>query len=339
MVRDPLLSWEHFPELVLAIDMVVFFVYFLERRLLRIHMRKFKLLGLRTALALHGVSGFIEIFSGFAALKVGSGSEWQPVLGGLMAASALLVHVPTSFVMASTAWGMPYVSMTGYGLVATLRAHKTAMYVLEPSSETLMDSWLLLHMAIVVRGVAFFVTPWTSEGGKHGDLSIHPIVHSGSIAIAAMAILPMVYPASINFIGLAAIAMARQLFPPRIRLRAIGTVDGAQYDQIYNWSKKARDDDSGEQVVDARRRASDSDGGTNTEPDGAAAGPAVVDADVDDRAPPSPRRRPGSESSQRRRPGPMTQLADAWGDVDRVPANAAPVRRRGDKTARAAARG
>ena len=164
----------------------------------------------------HALSGVLETCVGLGSILLPS---FRVDLAGAAAAIAILGHVPTGLWLAPKVWGLKHVTVTGYVLVGILRAH-TALVVLFLDRSKLPDLWILLHMATVVRLVAYYISPWTStDGSWKGDLVTDPIIYTFSVTVAAFATLSLVYPPMILFGAMVVLALAHKARPSRVSMR------------------------------------------------------------------------------------------------------------------------
>lgn len=138
-------------------------------------------------------------------------------------------------------WGLQHVTVTGYIIVNLLRLNQalrvfgheivhfnhihsaTKNATIWMGSElqidvfSFPDLWVLLHMATLVRLVAYYVSPWTSfNGNRTGDLLTDPVVYTFSVTVAALVTLGFVYSPSINFIAVVILSIAHVFLPSKV---------------------------------------------------------------------------------------------------------------------------
>ena len=147
---------EHGPQTLLLCGASVFANFFV----LRYHYThpphpKFVMLpARRRCLRVHIVSGSVELLAGLAAYALGS-----PALALVMAAAALLGHVPSSAFQVPIVFGIKAVMSSAYAFVIALHAYCAFHLLLEPSStDWLINTFLVLNIYVWVRACYYALT-------------------------------------------------------------------------------------------------------------------------------------------------------------------------------------
>ena len=140
---------------------------------------------------------------------------------------ALFLHIPTGLLLSPKVWGLKHITVIGYFIVGFLRAHKAILTLYDPVAN-LPDLWILLHMATLVRLVAYYISPWSSsDGGRSGDLLTDPLVYTFTVTVAGLVTLGFVYPPAFNLFALVVLAFAHAIWPSNISTKRIPTVSVA----------------------------------------------------------------------------------------------------------------
>ena len=179
---------------------------------------------------IHVFSGMFELSVGYlAVLMTNSGSH---SLSYVCIASALLFHIPTGLAMAPHVWGIKYLTVPGYVGVGLLRA-SVALRVFLQDPLVFEQSWILLHMGVLVRFVSCYVVPFTSKGGRYGDLSISPVYHTMSVAIASAVTVALVFPPWYNVLFLGAYAWFKMVYDNVPAVKKM--IDSERCSAVFVW--------------------------------------------------------------------------------------------------------
>jgi hypothetical protein len=217
-----------------AADVTTWVFYFVERRVVKRKHLKFAR-KLRPILALHVIGGLCETVVGLVAIldptnlfatqttalvALVSNKKALSPLREQCSVDALYtqaVHIPTNLLLAPHVWGLKYITVSGYVMVALLRAWEAYRVKFQPHTQhslgffctgsvvrlgwptsgcavmqvlfrstSVANLWILLHMATLVRMIAYLVAPWSSVDGRYGDLSTEPVVYTATIGIASL---------------------------------------------------------------------------------------------------------------------------------------------------------
>lgn len=197
--------------IVIAFDVWSWITYYVERDMIRKKHAKFRVLKLEYVLAIHVLAGMSESICGFLCVFYPQSRQ----LAIATALIALFFHIPTNWILSPYVWGLKYITVTGYYLVGLLR-FVTAIQVIYVNHYKVVDLWILLQMATVVRWCLYYITPWSYADGEYGDLMTEQFNHTLSITLAACVTLAFVFPPAIFIVLIAILTISKLLFQPKI---------------------------------------------------------------------------------------------------------------------------
>lgn len=159
----------------------------------------------RASLALHLVSGSVELVASIAAYFSGSA-----MLGSIAALAALLVHTPTAIYQTPIVFGSKAVMTPGYIFVIALHAYCALQLALDPASNFwLLNTYLALNTYVWCR--VFFVVLRSLDLFRES-------LYTTSITLSAFITFPPIMGpiASVLFLGFVLLytLLARRLFRP-----------------------------------------------------------------------------------------------------------------------------
>lgn len=210
-------DWEKHPMpvyvacIVLAFDVWSWITYYLEKDMIQKKHAKFRVLQLGYVLAIHVIAGICEIICGFLCVIFPESRQ----LAIITALIAIIFHIPTNWILSPYVWGLKYITVTGYYLVGLLR-FVTAIQVMYVTHYKVVDLWILLQMATVVRWCLYHITPWSYADGEYGDLMTERFNHTLSITLAACVTVAFVFPPAIFILLIAILTISKLVFEPKI---------------------------------------------------------------------------------------------------------------------------
>jgi len=196
---------------VFSVDVFAWYVYYLERKLVRRKHTKFVVQKLYIFLIIHIISGVVETVAGLMSVLHPDNRE----LAHFTAYVALVAHIPTNLVLAPYVWGLKYITVTGYVIVGLMRMYE-ALNVLWGNHFSVVNLWILLQMATLVRVVSYFVAPWTSRKGYYGDLSTDKLVYTFTVGVASFTTAAFVYSPVVLVLVVHILALANFLWPETV---------------------------------------------------------------------------------------------------------------------------
>jgi hypothetical protein len=196
---------------VFSVDVFAWWVYYMERKLVKRKHMKFTAQKMYYVLAIHIISGLVETVLGLMSVLHPENKQ----LAYATAWVALCAHIPTNLMLSPHVWGLKYITVTGYIIVGLMRAFE-AMNVLWDSHFSVVNLWILLQMATLVRVVSYFVAPWTSIRGYYGDLSTDKLVYTFTVGVASISTAAFVYSPTVLLLVIHILAIANFLFPESV---------------------------------------------------------------------------------------------------------------------------
>ena len=137
---------------------------------------------------------------------------------------ALLVNVPSGFVLNKNVFGIKHLTIPGFALFGFIRGMEAVRILFGPDHRTVANLWILLHVGTMVRLLGYFVLPYTSVDresatGGRGDLFTEPVVYSFNILLSGYLIAAFVYPPKWLVASLVLYVMAYPIWPPKLYSR------------------------------------------------------------------------------------------------------------------------
>lgn len=255
--------------IVMMVDISVVVGYVQKRRFVQAHsLSRFGTSDwYRLVIIAHIVGGVFEWIGGFCFLVLchlcheenaatAAADIVVRIAASVAVISAVFVHIPTGLMLVPKVFGIAYITKIGYIIVGLMRLERASIAFwsmlssesVEDVYEPILDLWMLLQIAFLVRIISIVVLPTTlpSSGdttqearlyGKRGNAIYDPIMYTFSVTSASLLITPFVYPPWVNIIIVCIIIAAR--FISSLLLTANG------------------DDDDGGVSIFSRRRQSD----------------------------------------------------------------------------------
>jgi len=186
-------------------DLISWFFYYIERNVVKKNHKKF--IKKKKILYLHIITGIIETILGYWAII---SNEKHFIY---YTAYVSLIHVLTTFPLIPNVWGLKYITIPGYLIVSFMRLFEICCIFFNSNKiYHLQNLWILLHTATLVRILSYYIYPWSSKNGKYGDLSVNPVIYTGSVSTAALICTIYVYDPFIVFIVLGILFLAKLYF-------------------------------------------------------------------------------------------------------------------------------
>ena len=186
----------------------IFKTYALEKRVVDVAHKKYAGLGTTLFMAFHGVGSFSELTLGYLACVYPSSSS----LARATAYLALLVNLPSGFVMTPKVFGVRHLTVPGFTLMGVLRLLEAAR-VLTVDHRLAPNLWILLQVGTLVRLLGYFVLPYSSKGGPRGAMFTEPVNYSFNILLSGYFVAMFVYPPQWLFLSLGIYAVAQNFMP------------------------------------------------------------------------------------------------------------------------------
>ena len=176
--------------------------YFIERKLVKKNHKKF--INKKKILMIHVISGIFETLLGYYMIYYSITNYYFIIV------TISLFHTLTNIYLIPNVWGLKYITVPGYVLVSLMRLYESInILVYQNKLHYISNLWILLQTATLVRILSYFVYPWSSQKGKYGDLSINPIIYTGSVSTAALICSIYVYDPYIVFCVLLILAISK----------------------------------------------------------------------------------------------------------------------------------
>jgi len=204
--------------------------YYVEKQVVQRAHRKFTAHGNSTYVLIHGVGSSIELFVGMCAILL---PEWSS-LAYLSAALALLVNVPSGFMLTPRVYGIKHLTVPGFGLFGVLRTLE-ASRVLLIDPKLVPNLWILLQVGTIVRLLGYFVLPFSSVDGTRGDLFTEPVNYTLNILLSGYISAGFVYPPVWLLLSLLVYATAYRFWPPQFAARLRPRLAGDDMTEAEAW--------------------------------------------------------------------------------------------------------
>jgi len=204
--------------------------YYVEKQVVQRAHRKFTAHGNSTYVLIHGVGSSIELFVGMCAILL---PEWSS-LAYLSAALALLVNVPSGFMLTPRVYGIKHLTVPGFGLFGVLRTLE-ASRVLLIDPKLVPNLWILLQVGTIVRLLGYFVLPFSSVDGARGDLFTEPVNYTLNILLSGYISAGFVYPPVWLLLSLLVYATAYRFWPPQFAARLRPRLAGDDMTEAEAW--------------------------------------------------------------------------------------------------------
>jgi len=188
--------------------------YYLERGVVTRAHKKYEAHKTTAVVAVHALGSIVELTVGCLATIYPEKAHLARVAAYL----CLFVNVPTGFILTPRVFGVKHLTAPGFAIFGVLRWLE-AYRVLTINTRLVPNMWILLQGGTVVRLLGFFVLPFSSTGGRRGDLFTEPINYSFNILLSGYFCAMFVYPAFWLLLALVLYAVAYDFIPPRISVR------------------------------------------------------------------------------------------------------------------------
>mmetsp|Transcript_945 Transcript_945/g.2760 ORF Transcript_945/g.2760 Transcript_945/m.2760 type:complete len:647 (-) Transcript_945:371-2311(-) len=210
--------------------------YYVERRTVKRAHKKFVAHGTNHIAHLHGLGSSLELTIGmFAILRPD-----MPSLAYVCVALAMLINVPTGFLMTKGVFGVKHITVPGFALFGVLRvaeAYRTVF--IDPRA--MQGMWVLLQVGTIVRLLGFFVLPFSSVDGARGDLFIEPVNYTINILLSGYITVGFVYPPFLNLASLLLFVAAHPYYKTALSARLRPYLAGEEVNEAEAWRDTWRD--------------------------------------------------------------------------------------------------
>mmetsp|Transcript_8996 Transcript_8996/g.29748 ORF Transcript_8996/g.29748 Transcript_8996/m.29748 type:complete len:649 (-) Transcript_8996:390-2336(-) len=212
--------------------------YYVERRTVKRAHKKFVAHGTNHIAHLHGLGSSLELTIGmFAILRPD-----MPSLAYVCVALAMLINVPTGFLMTTRVFGVKYITVPGFTLFGLLRmaeAYRTVF--IHPGFVHYL--WILLQVGTAVRLLGFYVLPFSSVDGARGDLFTEPVNYTLCIILSGYITTGFVYMPFLNVASLLYFCCAQPYYKSALsaRLRPYLGSAGEEVNEAEAWRDTWRD--------------------------------------------------------------------------------------------------
>jgi len=216
----------------------LFMTYYVERRTVKRAHKKFVAHGTNHIAHLHGLGSSLELTIGmFAILRPD-----MPSLAYACVALAMLINVPTGFLMTTRVFGVKYITVPGFTLFGLLRmaeAYRTVF--IHPGFVHYL--WILLQVGTAVRLLGFYVLPFSSVDGARGDLFTEPVNYTLCIILSGYITTGFVYMPFLNVASLLYFCCAQPYYKSALsaRLRPYLGSAGEEVNEAEAWRDSWRD--------------------------------------------------------------------------------------------------
>ena len=250
--------------------------YYVERRTVKRAHKKFVAHGTNHIAHLHGLGSSLELTIGmFAILRPD-----MPSLAYVCVALAMLINVPTGFLMTKGVFGVKHITVPsqmlnvhpsmpgriqsaftsqaggvpstialtvvfalqvpGFALFGVLRVAEAYRTVFI-DPRAMQGMWVLLQVGTIVRLLGFFVLPFSSVDGARGDLFIEPVNYTINILLSGYITVGFVYPPFLNLASLLLFVAAHPYYKTALSARLRPYLAGEEVNEAEAWRDTWRD--------------------------------------------------------------------------------------------------
>jgi len=250
--------------------------YYVERRTVKRAHKKFVAHGTNHIAHLHGLGSSLELTIGmFAILRPD-----MPSLAYVCVALAMLINVPTGFLMTKGVFGVKHITVPsqmlnvhpsmpgripsaftsqaggvpstialtvvfalqvpGFALFGVLRIAEAYRTVFI-DPRAMQGMWVLLQVGTIVRLLGFFVLPFSSVDGARGDLFIEPVNYTINILLSGYITVGFVYPPFLNLASLLLFVAAHPYYKTALSARLRPYLAGEEVNEAEAWRDTWRD--------------------------------------------------------------------------------------------------
>ena len=190
--------------IILITNILSWLFYFIERKLVKKNHKKF--IKKKNVLILHVISGIFETLLGYYMIYHSKVNYYY------ILSTIAIIHSLTNIYLIPNVWGLKYITVPGYVIVSLMRLYESLNILFNQNKlHYISNLWILLQTATLVRLLSYFVYPWNSKKDKYGDLSVNPIIYTGSVSTAALICCVYVYDPYIVFVVLLILALSKMI--------------------------------------------------------------------------------------------------------------------------------
>ncbi|EOD07094.1 putative membrane protein [Emiliania huxleyi CCMP1516] len=239
--------------------------YVIERPVVRRAHRKFAAHGNGRVVLVHGVGSAVELFVGMCAI-LRPDRQW---LTHTAVGLALLVNVPSGFLLTPRVYGVKHLTVPGFALFGVSRIIE-ALRTLFIHPAHVHGLWILLQatstpkppdrdadprprapdftpltprpkVGTLVRLFGYFVLPYSSTDGARGDLFTEPVNYTLNILLSGYITAGFVYPPRILVLSLFLYVWAYPFWPPSLAARRRPRLSCAEPTETAAWRETWRE--------------------------------------------------------------------------------------------------
>mmetsp|Transcript_1847 Transcript_1847/g.5980 ORF Transcript_1847/g.5980 Transcript_1847/m.5980 type:complete len:182 (+) Transcript_1847:84-629(+) len=153
---------------------------------------------------------------------------------------ALLVNVPSGFLLTPRVYGVKHLTVPGFALFGVSRIIE-ALRTLFIHPAHVHGLWILLQVGTLVRLFGYFVLPYSSTDGARGDLFTEPVNYTLNILLSGYITAGFVYPPRILVLSLFLYVWAYPFWPPSLAARRRPRLSCAEPTETAAWRETWRE--------------------------------------------------------------------------------------------------
>ena len=182
--------------------------YYVEKQVVKRAHKKYKAHEVSNYVKLHGIGSSIELSLGTLAVMYPD-KTW---IAYICAIIALINNIPTGFVLTPGVYGVKHITVPGFAVFGIIRILECIrVFYVHPRNYA--NAWILLQVGTVVRLIGYFVLPFTSINGSHGDLFTEQLNYCTNILLSGYICASFVYHPAWLVVSVVVYALYQHLHP------------------------------------------------------------------------------------------------------------------------------